>query len=258
MRHVPRRPGRRASIWLAACVLWSVPTTAGAQATNLQVWGNLTFNWVKSQRLAYELDLEPKALVAATEDTADWRNIDVTPNVEFSPKGWYDIVVDTTVGRTLQTDDVTTTEVTPRLGVRFHLFSRKFHKFNERAPGRRLVVRNLLRVESRNFFYGGTASGSDSNVRVRNRLEFQVPLNHDSMSTDRTRYLLADWEWFMPLSDQEERFANRQRIRFGIGVRRSFQWRYEVLYIWTRSRNTIEDDFATSDNAINIRIKRIF
>jgi hypothetical protein len=55
-----------------------------------------------------------------------------------------------------------------------------------------------------------------------------------------------------------ERFANKQRIRTGVGYRRSFAWRFEVLYIWTRSRNTIEEGCKTADNSIDIRLKRVF
>ena len=63
----------------------------------------------------------------------------------------------------------------------------------------------------------------------------------------------------LPLDDDvDERFANKQRIRTGFGYRRSFAWRFEVLYIWTRSRNTIEDRFSTDDNSIDIRLKRLF
>ena len=85
-----------------------------------------------------------------------------------------------------------------------------------------------------------------------------MPLNKERLTDDGARYLLTDWEWFIPLSDQDERFANKQRIRAGFGYRRTFAWRFEALYIWTRSRNTIEDDFDTSDNIINIRVKRFF
>jgi hypothetical protein len=159
----------------------------------------------------------------------------------------------------MQTDDLDSTEVTPRLGVRFHLFSRaQRFRLVEQAPRRRVVVRDLVRVESRNFFYYGGHTGSDSTVRFRNRLEFFWPLNTDRLTDDGARYLLTDWEWFIPLDDPEERFANRQRIRAGIGWRRSFNWRYELLYIWTRSRNTLDEGFSTSENIIDIRVKRVF
>ena len=71
-------------------------------------------------------------------------------------------------------------------------------------------------------------------------------------------YWLTDWEWFIPLSEPGERFASKQRIRLGLGYRRNLQWRFEALYMWTRSRNTIEDGFKTSDNIIDLRLKRVF
>ncbi len=106
-----RGRARRTIGLIAACLCVSTPGRAHAQ-TNFQLWGNLVFDWVRSDRLAYEIDVEPKVLIAAPEGTPAWFNLDVTPNVEFSPKGWYDLVADTTVGTTRQTDDVTTTEVT--------------------------------------------------------------------------------------------------------------------------------------------------
>jgi len=250
MRHVVRGTTLVAMLICAPVV--------SAQTTT-QLWGNLTFDWVKSERLAYELDVEPKVLLGAPEGEPGWRNLDVTPNVEFAARRWLDLVAEATVGRTVQTDDLSSTELTPRLGVRFHLFSRT-QKFRviEQAPLRRLVVRDLLRVESRNFFYSGGDEESESTFRLRNRLEVLLPLNRARITDDGARYWLADWEWFIPLDDPNERFANRQRIRAGIGYRRSFQWRYEFVYMWTRSRDAIGEGFSTTENIINIRVKRVF
>ena len=205
-------------------VVWLLAATVAQAQSNLQLWGNVTFDWVKSQRLAYGLDIEPKVLLDAPAGEPGWRNLDLTSSVEFSPKPWLDLVADGVVGVTKQTDDVDSVEVTPRLGFRFHLFSRaqRFHPL-ERAPRRRWVVRDLFRVESRNIFYGGAGSGTSSTVRLRNRLELLVPLNKERLSDDGARYVLADWEWFAPVDDPNERFANKQRIRAGLGYRRSFK-----------------------------------
>jgi len=255
-------------VWCIAAtcgLLLAAPAEAWAQ-TNLQLWGNVTLDWVRNDRLTYELDFEPKMLVASSEEGApDWRNLDITPNVEYAAKNWLDLSAQATVGYTQQTDDLDTIEVTPCLGARFHLFSRGVTTIvknrpaqKELPPRRRVVVRDLVRVESRNFFYTGEGSSSSSSVRFRNRLELQIPLNKESMSDDGVRYMLADWEWFVPLGDPEERFASKQRIRAGFGWRRSFAWRFEMLYIWTRSRNTIQEGYSTSDNIIDIRVKRLF
>lgn len=243
----------------AAALLLALATPANSQ-TNGQLWGTVTFNWLKSDRLTYELELEPKVLVAAPEGEPGWASFDVTPNVEYAFRAWLDGVGELATGYTSQTDDVNSFELSPRIGVRFHLTSRDLPTGplkRERLPRHHIVVRNLVRFEARNLFYSGGGE-ADSVLRFRTRLELQVPLNRERMTDDGARYLLADWEWFAPLDDPEERFANRQRVRAGIGYRRSLNWRFEALYIWTRSRDTTEDDFRTSDNILNLRVKRVF
>ncbi len=95
-------------------VVWLLAAAVAQAQSNLQLWGNVTFNWVKSQRLVYELDIEPKVLVDAPEGEPGWRSLDLTANVECSPKGWLDLVADGVVGVTKQTDDVDSYEVSPR------------------------------------------------------------------------------------------------------------------------------------------------
>jgi Protein of unknown function (DUF2490) len=237
----------------------NLATPAGAQ-TNMQLWGTFTLDWLKTDRLTYELEVEPKVLVSAPEGEPGWASLDVTPNVEYAAKRWLDAIGEVASGYTAQTDDVNSFEISPRVGLRFHLTTRELPTGpirREFQPLHRLVIRNLVRVEARNLFYSDDRA-HDSVVRFRNRLELQIPLNRNRMTEDGARYALADWEWFIPLGDPQERFANRQRIRTGIGYRRNVQWRFEALYIWTRSRDTTDQDFATSDNIVNFRVKRVF
>jgi hypothetical protein len=255
---------RRLVVFWLVLILLTACGPAAAQS-NFQLWGTVTFNWVRSARLTYELDFEPKVLVSAPEGEPAWRNLDVTPNVEYAAKTWLDLVAELPFGYTKQTDDMNTFELTGRAGMRFHLFSREVptrapgaHPVRELPPKRRIVLRDLVRVELRNFFYTGSGSGSSSNVRFRNRLEFLAPINKENVTDDGARYIVADWEWFVPLSDPQERFASRQRIRAGVGYRRNFAWRVELLYIWNRSRNTIGEGFTTSDHIIDIRFNRVF
>ena len=229
--------------------------------TNGQVWGNITVDWLKSDKLTFELDVEPKVLVAAPSTEPGWRNVDVTPNVEYAVRRWLDLIGELGTGYTHQTDDVNSTEVTPRIGIRLHLFSRdrpRLLSVRELPPKRRVVIRDRLLGESRNIFYSGAGSGADSTVRFRNRLEFLVSLNKEKLTEDDATYLIADWEWFVPLSDPTERFANRQRIRSGLGYRSNVKWRFEALYIWSRSRDTTNEGFKTSDNIVDLRLKRVF
>src|SRR4051812_15380472 len=212
--------------------------------TNGQLWGNITLDWVRSQKLTFELDVEPKVLVAAPSSEPGWWNVDVTPNVEYALKPGLDLIGELGTGYTRQTDDVNSAEVTPRIGVRLHLFSRdrpRLFNVRELPPRRRVVIRDRLLAEYRNIFYTGAGPSTDSNVRFRNRLEFLVALNTAKLTEDDARYLIADGEWFVPLGDPAERFASRQRIRSGLGYRRNVKWRFEALYIWSRSRDTTKE-----------------
>jgi hypothetical protein len=254
----------RAALVCCGLLLCASVQPAAAQ-TNLQLWGDLSLNWLKSDRLAYALDLEPQALVANTdEDSTDWRTFGLTPNVEYSAKRWLDVIGELGTGITHQTDGLNSFELTPRAGLRFHVFSRGLPTVfgrrllaAERPPSRRFVLRDRLLVEQRNLFYNQDEPTS-STVRVRNRIEFQFALNRSKVTDDGSRTLLADWEWFLPLDDPAERFASRQRIRTGLAFRHSFTWRSELVYVWTRSRDTTDEVFSTSDNAISFTVRRFF
>lgn len=55
------------SRWLPGLVaiLMVVGARPATAQTNGQLWRNITLDWVRSEKLTYELDLEPKVLVVA-------------------------------------------------------------------------------------------------------------------------------------------------------------------------------------------------
>ena len=235
----------------------AVPGESRAQA-DLQAWGNLTFDWIKSHRVTLGVKVEPKVLVSAPDDEPGWATLDVTPSLEYVRGEWFDVVGELQVGRTRQTDDLDSTELTPRIGFRLHLLSSLRQAIvKERRPKRRLVLRDLLRLEWRNLYYS-TDKPDSSTVRLRNRLEGLWPLNRSRITDDGVAYVNADWEWFIPFDDPDERFANRQRVRAGLGYRRSFAWRFEAMYVWNRSRNTVDEPFTSTDHAIDLTMKRVW
>ena len=101
--------------------LRAVPAAAGQAET--QIWGDVTLDWIKSHRLTLGADIEPKVLVSRPADVPGWATLDVTPSVEYTRGNWLDVVGELLVARTKQTDDVNSTEITPRLGFRFHFLS---------------------------------------------------------------------------------------------------------------------------------------
>ena len=161
------------------------------------------------------------------------------------------------VGRTWQTDDLDSVEVTPRIGLRLHLLSNLREEIvKERRPKRRLVLRDLLRLEWRNLYYS-TDKPDSSTVRLRNRFEALWPINRHRITDNGASYVAADWEWFIPSMIRTSGCQSTTNSA-GIGYRHSVAWRFEAMYVWNRSRNTIDDPYTTTDHAIDVTMKRVW
>jgi hypothetical protein len=184
--------------------------------------------------------------------------LEVTPSLEFSRGKWFDVVGELNLSRTRQTDDLNTTEITPRLGLRFHVLSNLIDTLlKEKRPKRRFVLRNFARIEWRNLYYSDETPQS-STVRLRDRVETLFPINRPRITDDGAIYASADAEWFWPRQDLAERFANKQRLRVGIGQRRSYAWRLEALYVWDRSRDSASEGFTKASSAVDVRVRHVW
>ncbi len=248
-------PGPAAAVVLLWTLLGaaSLPASAGGST---QAWGNVAIGWTPGEKVYTELDIEPKVLISGEPK---WWNVDLTPLVEYYPNGWIDLSGEMVAGRTLQTDDLRTTELTFRAGVRLH-FLRNVQDLvhQERRPLGRVGVSTLIRLEERNFWYSDDTP-SQHEMRLRARLEFKAPLNHADLAADGTIYLLADAEGYVPLGEEvDERFANKFRTRVGLGYRVSARHRVDLLYIRDWTRNSIEDDPSESSQAFDVRYRVLF
>jgi hypothetical protein len=185
--------------------------------------------------------------------------LDLTPSVEFSHGKWLDVLGELLVGRTRQNDDLNSTEITPRVGLRLHILSNlREDLVKEKRPTHRVVLRNLARLEARNLFYSATDKPNKSTVRFRDRVELMCALTRPRVTDNGAIYALGDVEWFWQLDDVSERYANKQRVRGGLGYRHSSAWRFEGLLIWDRSRNTIDEPFKRSDLVVDLTVKRVW
>ena len=248
---------RRAFSTIAILVAVLTPCAAAAQ-TELQLWGNVTFSWIKDHRLTLGVDTEPQVLVSKPADDPGWATLDVTPSVEYTASKWFDILGELKLGRTRQTNDVDSTEIAPRVGIQFHILTNLYDELaRENRPKRRFVMRDLLRVEWRNLYYS-TDQPDSSTRRLRNRVQVLYPLNRSSITDSGAAYLLSDVEWSWPRNNPDERFANQQRIRAGVGYRRDRAWRFETLYVWDRSRNSANEGFTAANHAIDLRVRRVW
>jgi hypothetical protein len=222
--------------------------------TSGQLW--LTFRTLKpleNKQWVMHFD----ARTNGNQGARTFASLDARTRVNFYPLSWLDLSPEIVLRYAHQREDLNTFTATPRVGVRFRLPHVQRVLNRERVPLRRFDFAVLLRLEWRNVFYGDGIS--NSSWRARARAEGKVPLNHENMSVDKTVYLRGDAEAFIPLGDETpETFASRWRFRAGAGYRFSFAWRIEALGIWQTSRNTLEDDFGTTEFVLNLRLNHYF
>src|SRR6516164_7402075 len=86
-------------------------STAHAQSIG-EWWGNLTIDWLASERLVYTMDVEPKVQVTAVTEQSRFANVDVWPSVEFAMAGWIDAHGEFLAGFTNEQDGSNSTEIT--------------------------------------------------------------------------------------------------------------------------------------------------
>ena len=206
----------------------------------------------------YQFEFVPKLQVNGPEK---WASTAVAALAEYRPTHWLDLQGDINVGYTFQSDDLRTLSIRPRIGALLHILSDVRETGFIAKKVQRLGLATLLRLEFRNFWYWGSAAEQsyDSSWRFRVRLDVRVGLNRADRSMPKTWYLFTDAEAFINLGEEiEETFASRWRVRIGPGYRLNRGWRFELLYIFENTRNTLEGDFVRMNNAIDLRAAYTF
>ena len=219
-----------------------------------QIWANMTLGIPSANpKRFYEIDFEPKAQVDGPEK---WVGMTINTLASLRPLHWLDLTGDVSVDYTVQSDDLQTFSIVPRIGAALHILS------NVRETGfvsekvKRLGLATLLRLEWRNFWYSGDAAEEsyESSWRFRLRFDIRLGLNRADRSMPKTWYLFADAEAFVNLGDPTaETLNSRWRVRIGPGYRLNRGWRFELLYMSEDTRNTLEGDFERSNNVIDLR-----
>ena len=254
----------RSCAWCLFAILCAVPAApALAQATG-QAWGNATIDWLTTNRLQYEMDIEPKAQFLVHDGQPTWASVDVTPQVAYAVAPWIDVIGELDAAYQAQSDDINSVSLTPRIGAELHVLDRILQRErgrgrdNEKLPRRRLVVSSLVRVEHADTVYTANHPAK-STWRARDRVGFTYPLNRSRVSDDGALYAVSDGELFMPVHDHAANgFVNQLRLRAGVGYRRTFGWRYEALYIWNGERAAHTGAMAVTSHALDLRIRREF
>ena len=156
-------------IWMYALAILLVPSGARAQP-DTQLWGEFTLQWIKTHRITYAVDFEPKVLIWAPAGDPGWYAIDVTPKFDYTLNSWATVGSEFLVGWTKQDNDVNTLEITPRVDLLVHLLGNILDEVKkEKRPKRRVVLGDLVRLEFRNLYYSDDTPKAFT-LRLRNRV----------------------------------------------------------------------------------------
>ncbi len=144
---------------------------------------------------------------------------------------------------TAQTESYNTFEVRPILGTKLYF-----------TPNRRIQTRLLIRLEQRNF--KNLEDGEWTNTfRPRIRAEIIAPINRKTIYEDKMWYAIVDAEALFTDNEINERFANKFRLRLGVGYRLNYSYRFEFIFMNQQSRTGTDEDLTTSDNIFRFRVK---
>jgi hypothetical protein len=226
---------------IAACLL---PLSAGAQGANTQLWMDGILGRSFASYYMAECELSYQTLLS---DQDRWESLNVSPSLEVSPTAHWSFMLGLPYSYTVQRTGLNTAELRTQFGAKYNF-----------TPFARTQLRLNARYEVRRM----RDTGSDTverAQRLRLRAELVIPLDVRSYDSDSMWYAILDGEAFVSEDpDLSERFANRTRVRIGLGRKFSYNWRSELIYTLQRSRDAIADDDLTLDNIIRFRVKYYF
>lgn len=241
---VPVRSSHRWLAGLSSIAFALLAMNAKAQGTNTQLWTDGILGRSFASYYMAECELSYQALLTGPDR---WESLNISPTLEFSPTAHWSFMAGLPYSYTIQRTGVNTAELRAQLGAKYTFtpFARTQLRLNTRYELRR------LRDQER-----GTVEHSQ---RTRLRAELVLPLDVHSYDSDTMWYAIADAEVFIPTDqDVSERFANRMRLRAGIGRKFCYNRRAELIYTLQRSRDALGDDDPSTDNIIRLRFKYYF
>ena len=196
---------------------------------------------------ANSFNLENAFTYSELLNSPKWRSLDYSPTLEYALTNNIDILGGGTLAYTVQQEEYNTFEARIMVGTRIHL-----------TPNSRILSRLQIRLEQRNFKNLETESW-ETVYRPRARAELLIPINRKTYFEDKLWYGIVDAELLFAVDDDvDERFANRFRLRTGIGYRLSYSSRVEFVYMLQKSRNGIDESFSSTDNIFRFRYKHYF
>jgi len=209
-----------------------------SQTVDNQFWGNYTLNIKVNEKFSYGGDTGIRGFIS----NQDWNQILIRPTVDYKFNDKFSIAGAIALFATFNNYDYNVHEF--RIHQDFNFKGPKFGWFN-------LFWR--LRIEERFFRFPNETNKSN----IRGRLLGGIQTKDITLFGDkRPIYFLGIWEGFNTLGEDsaDEFYINQSRLHAGFGHKISPHFRYELHYIWQRSRLLVSDGLQTSQHIIRIRL----
>ncbi len=209
--------------------------------TGRQLWMEWQVSYPFANRYLVENTLAYQTLLAKNEK---WSSISMSPTFEMTLLPKLDLTAEVPLGYTHQTNSLSSFEISPIIGARFHV-----------TQNRKIDIRLLTRFQSRNV-HQIEADVWEHKGRFRVKGEVWYSINRPNLFTDNLWYTFLDYEEFVVVDDQvKERFANLRRARVGLGYRLNYMHRLDLIYTWQYSRDEIGSGFDQTDSVIQLKYK---
>jgi len=228
---------RQIFLSVKVCFILAIPVLSHTQVSGTQLWMNYSLNVMTESDFSYGGDVGLRGLIT----DRNWSQLVIRPEGKYRINQTFNVAGAVAVFQTFNRDG-------------YNLAEFRIHQdFNARWPRLSfLSVYYRLRIEQRWFFYQDLPNDFDLRGRILVGVQSQ---DFNWFGEKRPIYFHTIWEGFKTVSNESavEYLVNQTRIHFAFGHRISEQFRYELHYIWQRSRLITDDGLQTYQNVFRIR-----
>ena len=203
---------------------------------DFQTWTDITLTYFKSQKYSLGGDAGLRGIISAK----DWNQIYIRPSINYILSPYFKVTGGIGSFNTFNKEYSNTYEL------------RFFQDVHVSWPDIGWVdFYHRFRFEERFFFYQTLAN--DFSIRGRYLIRART-IDFKLIGKTKSFYLKAMWELFVPFDKSAaELYVNNQRFYAAIGQRISDRFRYELFYIWQKSREFVDDGFESTENILRLR-----
>lgn len=235
--------GRSSSV-IFLCILFSISLgKAQSQEVDFQTWSDFTITYNIKNKSNISADVGIRGLISRNE----WNQIYIRPTYKYYFNTFFQVSGGVAYFGTISDEFRNTNEF------------RLFQEASITWPSLEILTfQHRLRFEERFFKYEESSSFvADIPDAFEARARYQISLESSDIhfgDGNRPIYFLTGWELFYALNETAiEQFINNQRILGGFGHRISPRFKYEIQYIFQKSRKYIDEGLQTSEHLLRFR-----